>query len=80
MQIELNVTFWALDCMKLHLCAMDAAGENHLFIDDDMSKQRLNSEGNALGKPIKASANSQKRVNLASIKDDYCGPCYEAEK
>ncbi len=80
-KIELNITFWALDCTLVHLCAMDVAGENHLFIDDDMSKQRLNSKRNALGKPVKVSANSKPSSSLTHrTEEDYCGPCYKVEK
>ncbi len=74
----MNITFWDMDCSKLHVCAMDAVGENHLFIDDDMSKQRLFSEGNALGKPFKASPNNRTVKN--SSPSEYCGNCYSATK
>ncbi len=62
-----------MHCSELHVCAMDAVGENHLFIDNDMTKHRLSSEGIALGKPLKAAPN----YNSSYI---YCGSCYAATK
>ncbi len=75
----MNITFWALNCLDVHLCAMDAAGENHLFLDNEMSKQRLSSKGSTLGKPFKASAN-RRTVHDVETNGTYCGSCYEAER
>ncbi len=42
-------TFHSIPCLYVHLDAMDVAGDNHIDIDHDMWKQRLNPDGSAIG-------------------------------
>lgn len=45
-------TFHAVPCLDVHVDAMDVAGENQIDIDHDMTKQRLDPDGLAIGEPF----------------------------
>ena len=45
LRIGLNVTFPALTCAEVHLDAMDVAGDYHPYMEQHMTKQRLDASG-----------------------------------
>ena len=82
--INVNITFWGLDCSKVDLVAMDVAGEHQLHIDHDMHKVRL-MEGTfePVGDkiPMFVNSNGTKVVDeVEPLPSDYCGSCYGAGK
>jgi len=90
MSVNINITFPGLHCDDLHLDVMDVAGDSHSNLDNDkehlMIKRRLNLDGS----PIRANAETVKankaameelkrqEIKKATLKEDYCGPCYGA--
>jgi hypothetical protein len=45
LKIGLNITFPALTCAEVHLDAMDVAGDYHPYMEQHMTKQRLDGRG-----------------------------------
>mmetsp|Transcript_27874 Transcript_27874/g.83655 ORF Transcript_27874/g.83655 Transcript_27874/m.83655 type:complete len:411 (-) Transcript_27874:18-1250(-) len=72
LRIRLDVTFPALTCAEVHLDAMDVAGDYHPYMEQHMSKQRLDEHGAPLRPPSRAAANA----NAGSAE---CLSCYGAE-
>ena len=71
--INVNITFWGLDCSKVDLVAMDVAGEHQLHVDHDMHKIRLaENTFEPVGDKI--------AVTINPLPADYCGSCYGAGK
>ena len=52
LDINMNMTFHAINCLDLHVDAMDVAGDNQLDVEHAMLKQRLTQEGAPLGPAI----------------------------
>lgn len=50
--------------MDVHVDAMDVAGENHMDIDHDMWKQRLDPEGNNIGERFKEVVSASAHRNI----------------
>ena len=48
LRIRLNVTFPALTCAEVHLDAMDVAGDYHPYMEQHMTKQRLDGRGSPI--------------------------------
>ena len=87
MRVNLNITFPALACADLHVDVMDVAGDSQLDIDNTLTKTRLRLDGRPTGRKETVDSNlGQKRqeeidrVMAEKLPDDYCGPCYGAQK
>ena len=81
--INVNMTFWGLDCSKVDLVAMDVAGEHQLHIDHDMHKVRLAEKTfRPIGEKIAITINRNGTAAPEStdLPADYCGSCYGAGK
>ena len=80
LQINLNVTFHALNCRQVDLVAMDVAGEHQLHVDHAMHKTRVDREGRAIGGKMLAHVQVAAAVgDDAHLKPGYCGACYGAK-
>lgn len=82
MRIDLNITFFALQCSRVDLVAMDVAGEHQLHADSNshMHKTRLSAKGQIIGEKLATSVNKPKRdLNVSALPPDYCGSCYGAK-
>ncbi|CAM9450038.1 unnamed protein product, partial [Laminaria digitata] len=76
-------TFHAVPCLDVHVDAMDVAGENQIDIDHDMTKQRLDPDGLAIGEPFSEivsglSGPPGEIDESLQVAADYCGSCYGA--
>lgn len=87
MRVNINITFPALACEDLHVDVMDVAGDSQLDIDNTLTKTRLRLDGRPTGRKETVDSNlGQKRqeeidrVLAEKLPDDYCGPCYGAQK
>merc|ERR1711953_497307 len=80
LQINLDINFSGISCDFLGLDAMDVSGEQHIDIEHNIYKRRLDLQGH----PIE---DAQKEVNFGAIakvavndtNDTGCGSCYGAE-
>lgn len=76
LQVNIDISFPAINCRDAHLNAMDVAGDLQMNLHQSIKKMRLDPKGNQLGRPITmTSSNVQTQVDLPP---DYCGSCYEA--
>ena len=83
--INVNVTFWGLDCSKVDLVAMDVAGEHQLHIDHDMHKVRLAEHtflpvGDKIAIQVNQNKSGTEEDAIEPLPADYCGSCYGAGK
>jgi endoplasmic reticulum-Golgi intermediate compartment protein 3 len=78
LRINMNITFPALSCAEIHVDAMDVAGDYHPYMEQDMTKQRLKSDGTPIGKKVDEQANVYENKGF-ELHPDYCGSCYGAE-
>jgi hypothetical protein len=77
LDINVNITFHAINCLDLHVDAMDVAGDNQLDVEHSMVKQRLSPTGKFIGSPLQESISEEEhRLTLPA---NYCGSCYGAE-
>jgi len=80
LKINLDINFSGISCDFLGLDAMDVSGEQHIDIEHNIYKRRLDLQGH----PIE---DAQKEVNFGAIakvavndtNDTGCGSCYGAE-
>mmetsp|Transcript_52488 Transcript_52488/g.67307 ORF Transcript_52488/g.67307 Transcript_52488/m.67307 type:complete len:439 (-) Transcript_52488:104-1420(-) len=78
LRINVNISFPALSCTEIHVDAMDVAGDYHPYMEQDMKKQRLRSDGQPIGIKVEEQANVYENKGF-KLPDDYCGSCYGAE-
>lgn len=75
LRINLDITLHNLACNYLSLDAMDSSGDQHLRVDHDIFKHRLDLEGN----PLKEKDPIKEIVEVSpSTKNTSCGSCYGA--
>eukprot|EP00953_Heterococcus_sp_UTEX-ZZ885_P036553 18812-Heterococcus_DN1.PRE.3 len=74
LDINLNMTFHAINCLDLHVDAMDVAGDNQIDVEHHMLKQRLTKDGAPLADAISEEISALK--HRATLPKDYCGSCY----
>ncbi|KAG5184554.1 endoplasmic reticulum vesicle transporter-domain-containing protein [Tribonema minus] len=77
LEIGLNMTFHAINCLDLHVDAMDVAGDNQLDVEHAMLKQRLSAAGEPLAPAI--SEEVSQLEHRATLPRDYCGNCYGSD-
>lgn len=76
LRINLDITLHNLACNYLSLDAMDSSGDQHLRVDHDIFKHRLDLQGN----PLKEVDPIKEIVAVSpSNKNTTCGSCYGAE-
>ena len=91
LQINVNVTFKALNCREVSLVAMDVAGEHQLGIAHTIHKHRLDKKGRTIGERFKSSLGKAAQAReegdawggmdgkkLKPLPPNYCGACYGA--
>lgn len=77
LRINLDITMHHLACSYLSLDAMDSSGDQHLRVDHDIFKHRLDLQG----KPLKETAPIKEIVAISAPaiqKNNTCGSCYGA--
>lgn len=77
LRINLDLTMHYLACSYLSLDAMDSSGDQHLRVDHDIFKHRLDLQG----KPLKETAPIKEIVAIlpeTTQKNVSCGSCYGA--
>ncbi|KAJ8916274.1 hypothetical protein NQ315_016414 [Exocentrus adspersus] len=78
-QINLDVTVPKISCDFLALDAMDASGEQHLQIDHNIYKRRLDLEGKPIEEPKKEDIVIRVKNETEAAKNKTeCGSCYGA--
>ncbi|XP_067646483.1 endoplasmic reticulum-Golgi intermediate compartment protein 3 [Eurosta solidaginis] len=76
LRINLDITIHNLPCNYVSLDAMDSSGDQHLRVDHDIFKHRLDLKGN----PLKETEPIKEIVAVSpSNKNSTCGSCYGAE-
>ncbi|CRK92612.1 CLUMA_CG006165, isoform A [Clunio marinus] len=86
LKINLDITIPTISCDYLSLDAMDSTGEQHLHIEHDIFKRRLNLAGFPIEEPKKENIQSSTSAKLNETKDQkskedekpVCGSCYGA--
>lgn len=72
LQINLDLTFLAINCHDAHINAMDVAGELQVNMHHTIIKTRIDSKGHEIA------TIEEKHVEKA-LPADYCGSCYGAK-
>lgn len=76
LRINVDITLHNLACNYVSLDAMDSSGDQHLRVDHDIFKHRLDLQGN----PLKETEPIKEIVAVSpSTKNSTCGSCYGAE-
>uniref|UniRef100_M4BPL4 Endoplasmic reticulum vesicle transporter N-terminal domain-containing protein n=1 Tax=Hyaloperonospora arabidopsidis (strain Emoy2) TaxID=559515 RepID=M4BPL4_HYAAE len=52
LQVNLDISYLAINCRDAHINAMDVAGELQVNMHQTIVKTRLDDEGNAIGRPV----------------------------
>ncbi|OWZ08160.1 Endoplasmic reticulum-Golgi intermediate compartment protein [Phytophthora megakarya] len=73
LQVNLDVSFLALNCRDAHINAMDVAGELQVNMHQTVIKTRLDAEGKAVG------FNAGDQLATTDLPEGYCGSCYQAK-
>ncbi|XP_028142557.1 endoplasmic reticulum-Golgi intermediate compartment protein 3 isoform X1 [Diabrotica virgifera virgifera] len=78
--IQINIDFIIpkISCDFLALDAMDSSGEQHLEIDHNVYKRRLDLEGKPIADPNKINITISKNTTQPSTNKTECGSCYGA--
>lgn len=86
LKINLDIVIPTISCDYLSLDAMDSTGEQHLHIEHNVYKRRLNLHGDPIEEPKKEeihSSTTAKKLNETETKSQeldkpLCGSCYGA--
>ncbi|XP_037042799.1 endoplasmic reticulum-Golgi intermediate compartment protein 3 [Bradysia coprophila] len=84
LNINLDLTIPRISCNYLSLDAMDSAGDQHLHIDHNIYKRRLDLEGNQIEEAKKeeiltSSTTKENVTESTSVGVVKCGSCYGAQ-
>lgn len=80
LKINLDIVFPKIGCDFLSLDAQDVSGEQHIAIEHNVYKRRLDQEGKPLADPVKHEVGEVEKVdNSSSSTTQKCGSCYGAE-
>jgi len=88
LKINVDIIFPKISCDFLSLDAQDVSGEQHIAIEHNIYKRRLDLEGKPLADPVKhevgeSQANDTTVAKVPEekeeVKEDKCGSCYGAE-
>lgn len=83
LKINLDIYVPTISCDYLSLDAMDSSGDQHLHIEHNVFKRRIDLSGNPITDPIKEEMiipTTKKVVNVTTeVEEVKCGSCYGAE-
>lgn len=80
LQVNLDVSFLAVNCRDAHINAMDVAGELQVNMHQTVVKTRLDGNGNPIGKPITMVMDEgAEEAARTDLPEGYCGSCYGAK-
>ncbi|GMF30246.1 unnamed protein product [Phytophthora lilii] len=79
LQVNLDVSFLAVNCRDAHINAMDVAGELQVNMHQTVVKTRLDAAGNAIGRPISVVSDEAEELAKTDLPEGYCGSCYGAK-
>ncbi|EFA04394.1 endoplasmic reticulum-Golgi intermediate compartment protein 3 [Tribolium castaneum] len=79
-QINLDIIVPTISCDFLALDAMDSSGEQHLQIDHNIYKRRLDLQGQPIEEPKKEDITIKRKnsTEVATVNKTECGSCYGA--
>ncbi|KAK9510352.1 hypothetical protein O3M35_005156 [Rhynocoris fuscipes] len=82
--INMDIVIPRISCDYLSLDAMDSSGEQHLHMEHNIYKRRLDANGTPIEEPkkeeiISKSANTEKTISTSEMSTPSCGSCYGAE-
>ena len=75
LKINLDVVFPRISCDYLVLDAMDVSGEQHIDIEHNIFKRRLDLEGKPIQDPQKQAVIGVKKLTNATLDDTEKVPC-----
>ncbi|KAL4704055.1 hypothetical protein ACJJTC_001977 [Scirpophaga incertulas] len=81
LKINFDIIIPRISCDYLVLDAMDSSGEQHLQMDHNIHKRRLDLDGNPIDEPKKeeiATSSQSNKLTNTSIAVTTCGSCYGA--
>lgn len=84
LRINLDIIIPAISCDLLSIDAMDTTGEQHLQIEHNIFKRRLDLNGKPIEDPQKANITDTKALSkttektVGNITTEACGDCYGA--
>ncbi|CAG9099535.1 unnamed protein product [Plutella xylostella] len=80
LRINLDIIVPTISCNYLVLDAMDSSGEQHLQMDHNIHKRRLDLDGNPIDEPKRQEiiTSSTVRTNISEVAIVQCGSCYGA--
>lgn len=81
-QINLDIIVSSISCDFLALDAMDTLGEQHLQIDHNIYKRKLDLNGKPIEEPQKEDITIKTKINnttISATNKTECGSCYGAE-
>lgn len=79
MSINLDIIFPTISCEFLALDAMDSSGEQHLMLQHQIYKRRMDLAGNPIEEPKKEEINLKgNEVAVVNKTEKECGSCYGA--
>ncbi|CAB3231128.1 unnamed protein product [Arctia plantaginis] len=80
LRINLDVIVPKISCNYLVLDAMDSSGEQHLQMEQNVHKRRLDLDGNPIEEPKKEeiAVSSTIKQNISDVAIITCGSCYGA--
>ncbi|XP_023337737.1 endoplasmic reticulum-Golgi intermediate compartment protein 3 [Eurytemora carolleeae] len=85
LKINLDIIFPKISCDFLSLDAQDVSGEQHIAIEHNVYKRRLDLEGKPIADPVKHEVGEETKENSTSTEleaqsaEPKCGSCYGAE-
>ncbi|XP_051169555.1 endoplasmic reticulum-Golgi intermediate compartment protein 3 [Leptopilina boulardi] len=80
LRINIDIVIPRISCDLLSLDAMDTTGEQHLHIEHNIYKRRLNLEGRPIEEPKKTDITEVKQKPVEkNTTVETCGSCYGAE-
>mmetsp|Transcript_24025 Transcript_24025/g.62745 ORF Transcript_24025/g.62745 Transcript_24025/m.62745 type:complete len:386 (+) Transcript_24025:28-1185(+) len=82
MRINLDIVFPEMPCAYMSIDVMDISGEQHLDVEHDLYKTRLDKEGNEIDitpHETPGDEGNSTEVDLAKLDPDRCESCYGAE-
>lgn len=78
LQVNLDISFLAINCKDAHVNAMDVAGDLQMDMHQTVVKTRLDAQGGRIGRPI-TMMNAEDDGGKTEVPPGYCGSCYEAK-
>ncbi|GLD92030.1 hypothetical protein PINS_up000563 [Pythium insidiosum] len=77
LQINVDISFLAINCKDAHINAMDVAGDLQMDMHQTIKKSRLDQNGKQIGRSISV-ARAGDDAPKTELPQGYCGSCYDA--